>query len=81
MQGSLKTFVLSRKKGERIRLGDNVLLEVRRVSGNRVSLAISAPDTVRIVRDELVVASSELERIENGCSHEGTPDAGNAGSD
>jgi carbon storage regulator CsrA len=81
MQGSLKTLVLSRKKGERIRLGDDIVLEVRRVAGNRVSLAISAPETVRIVRDELIVAALELERMNNGDGSDGSPETGYATGD
>jgi len=47
-------LVLSRKTGERIHIGDDVFVEVRRVSGNRVTLAIKAPRDVRILRGELM---------------------------
>ena len=46
-------LVLSRKVGERIVIGDNITVVVTRVSGNRVTLGIEAPDVVRIVRGEL----------------------------
>jgi carbon storage regulator len=46
-------LVLSRKKGEEIRIGDNIVVTVHRLSGNRVSIGIQAPDTCRIVRGEL----------------------------
>ncbi len=46
-------LVLSRKEGEKIHIGDNIVVEVRRVSGNRVTLAIKAPGHVRILRGEL----------------------------
>lgn len=74
-------LVLSRKVGEKIRVGSNITIEVRRVAGNRVSLAIDAPLDVRIVRDELVVAALELERMNNGDSSEGTDETGHATSD
>lgn len=45
---------LSRKAGERIHIGDDVWIEVRRISGNRCSIAVSAPPHVRIVRGELL---------------------------
>ena len=46
-------LVLSRKSGEKIRIGDNITVEVRRVAGNRVALAFEAPSDVRILRGEL----------------------------
>jgi carbon storage regulator len=46
-------LVLSRKSGERIRIGDNITIEVRRIAGNRVALAFEAPHDVRILRGEL----------------------------
>jgi carbon storage regulator CsrA len=46
-------LVLSRKVGEKLVIGDGVFLTVQRVAGNRVSLAIEAPDHVKIVRGEL----------------------------
>ncbi|HLD63782.1 MAG TPA: carbon storage regulator [Candidatus Peribacteraceae bacterium] len=46
-------LVLSRKVGERIHVGDNVVLEVRRIASNRVTLALEAPRDVRILRGEL----------------------------
>lgn len=46
-------LVLSRKSGEKIRIGDEITIEVRRVAGNRVALAFDAPNDVRILRGEL----------------------------
>lgn len=46
-------LVLSRKRGEQIKIGDNVSVVVNRVAGNRVTLGIEAPSEVRIVRGEL----------------------------
>ena len=46
-------LVLSRKAGERIRIGDNITIIVNRVVGSRVSVGIDAPPNVRIVRGEL----------------------------
>jgi len=50
-------LVLSRKTGERIHIGDDIFVEVRRVSGNRVTLAVKAPREVRILRGELFDAA------------------------
>ena len=53
-------LVLSRKSGERIRIGENITIEVRRVAGNRVTLALDAPKDVRILRGELEQAAREF---------------------
>ena len=46
-------LVLSRKAGEQLRIGDNVVITVNELHGNRVVLAIDAPPEVRILRGEL----------------------------
>lgn len=46
-------LVLSRKEGERLVIGDNVVITVNRISGNRITLGIEAPRDIRIVRGEL----------------------------
>lgn len=46
-------LVLSRKPGEQIRIGNDIVLTVQRLSGNRVSIGIEAPQGYRIVRGEL----------------------------
>lgn len=45
-------LVLSRKESERIRIGDGIVLEIRRIAGNRVSVAIEAPKDVPIRREK-----------------------------
>ncbi len=46
-------LVLTRKLRDQIVIGDNVRITVSRLAGNRVSLAIEAPDDVQIIRGEL----------------------------
>ena len=46
-------LVLSRKAGEEIVIDGNIRIVVNRISGNRVSLAIEAPNDVRVVRGEI----------------------------
>lgn len=46
-------LVLTRKVGERIVIGDGIIVTVNRVAGNRVTLGIEAPDDVRIMRSEI----------------------------
>lgn len=54
-------LVLSRKANEKINIGDNVTIEIRRVAGNRVTLAIEAPRDVRILRGELEKIATEFD--------------------
>jgi carbon storage regulator CsrA len=54
-------LVLSRKVGERIHIGNDVFVEVRRVAGNRVTLAINAPKSLRILRGELMEAAQAFD--------------------
>ncbi|OYP34711.1 carbon storage regulator [Rhodopirellula sp. MGV] len=55
-------LVLSRKAGEKLMIGDDVVLTINRISGNRVAIGIEAPKDVRIIRGELNKA--ELHRSE-----------------
>lgn len=47
-------LVLSRMEGERLVIGDNVVVTICRVGGKRVSVGIEAPRDLRIVRGELL---------------------------
>ena len=64
-------LVLSRKVGERIVIGDDVTLVVSRVSGNRVSIGIEAPDDVKVIRGELKRFRDEF--TETNASHSPKP--------
>lgn len=46
-------LVLSRKESEKIMLGDEIVLTIVRVSGDRVRLGIQAPSDMLILRHEL----------------------------
>jgi carbon storage regulator len=48
-------LVLTRKVGEKIHLGDEIVVTVTAVSGQQVRLGIAAPPHVPILRNELVV--------------------------
>lgn len=50
-------LVLSRMKGERIRVGDDIEVVVLDVRGSRVRLGFIAPDDTTIVRDELIATA------------------------
>lgn len=51
-------LVLSRKRGERICIGDDVVITVVR-TGEKVRLGVEAPKDVKIVRAELTAASAQ----------------------
>jgi carbon storage regulator len=55
-------LVLSRKVGERIHIGNDVFVEVRRVAGNRVTLAINAPRSIRVLRGELLESAKSFQQ-------------------
>lgn len=46
-------LILSRKEGERIKLGESIVLTIVRVSGEKVRVGIEAPPDVIVLRDEL----------------------------
>ena len=48
-------LVLSRKVGEKLMIGDGIVITVNRIVGQRVSIGIEAPPHVRIVRGELEI--------------------------
>ena len=66
-------LVLSRKIGEKIHVGNDITIEVRRVAGNRVTLAVDAPRNVRILRGELRDAALEFDPAEAEREHEVAP--------
>ena len=49
-------LILTRKSGEVIRIGDDIVLRVLEVRGSQVRLGVDAPPTVRIYREEVYQA-------------------------
>jgi carbon storage regulator len=62
-------LVLTRKIGERIRIGDTITVRVLEVRGSQVRLGVEAPAEVRIFREEIYRPDSEA----NGEAQEGCP--------
>lgn len=52
-------LVLSRKARERVRIGDDIVINVLRIGPNTVRLGITAPG-LQIVREEINVAGSSV---------------------
>jgi carbon storage regulator len=46
-------LVLSRKVGERVVIGDRIVVQVLQVSGQRIRLGFEAPPEVTVLRGEL----------------------------
>lgn len=46
-------LVLSRRHGERLLIGDNVVITIVRINGNNVKIGVDAPRSVRVIREEL----------------------------
>lgn len=55
-------LILTRKPGERVVIGENVLVTVMGVSGHTVRLGIAAPEGVSIYREEIWLAVKEENR-------------------
>ncbi len=65
-------LILTRKIGQEIVVGESVRITVTKVSGNRVTLGVDAPDHVRILRGELAPIVCAFE---TGEEEEEIPDA------
>lgn len=52
-------LVLSRKVGERILLGDDIVITVVRIGPNATKIGIDAPKNMNIAREELVQGSGQ----------------------
>ena len=55
-------LVLARRPGESIAIGDDVLVSIIEVSGERVKIGIEAPQHILILRQELCQAVMEENR-------------------
>ena len=55
-------LVLTRKINQSICLGDDIKVTVLNVEGDRVSLGVEAPRTVRIFRNELLEGTKTINR-------------------
>lgn len=55
-------LVLTRKVGEKIRVGDDIVVTLLEIKGNRVRLGVEAPLTVPVLRSELM--EKDLEALQ-----------------
>ena len=54
-------LVLSRREGERLRLGDSIVLTIIRIAGDKVRVGIQAPNDLLVLREELEPYEAGLE--------------------
>ncbi len=58
-------LVLSRKVGEKILIGDEIVVTVVRVSPGVVRIGVDAPENLTIVRQEIQKTSSNLPEVQH----------------
>ena len=54
-------LVVSRKLEQEIQIGDDIIVKVVRVDGDKVRLGITAPKDVRVLRSEILTQESSSE--------------------
>jgi carbon storage regulator len=71
-------LILTRRPGERVVIGDEILVTVMGVSGHTVRLGIAAPEGVPIYREEIWLAVREENRAAAAAEAGALPAAGAA---
>ena len=61
-------LILTRRVGEKLVIGENVVVTVLGVKGNQIRIGIDAPVEVQVHREE-IFRRMQLEREESGNSH------------
>lgn len=56
---------LARRPGQKIRIGEDIVLVVREIRGRQVKIGIEAPSHVRVLREEIYedLCSANLEAV------------------
>jgi carbon storage regulator len=66
-------LILTRRPGERVVIGEDILITVMAVSGHTVRLGIAAPEGVPIYREEIWLAVREENRAAAAASADSLP--------
>ena len=58
---------LARRPGQKIRIGEDIILVVREIRGRQVKIGIEAPPHVRVLREEIYeeIVSANQEAVKN----------------
>ncbi|MBB6522376.1 carbon storage regulator [Pseudoteredinibacter isoporae] len=62
-------LTLTRKAGQKLIIGDDICIEIVSISGRQVAVGVSAPDSVRVYREE-IAPEGLLESIMSSLSKE-----------
>jgi carbon storage regulator len=68
-QGGSTVLIITRRAGERIMVGDDIVVEIMEIVGNSVRVGIQAPRSVPVYREEIYAAVRE----ENRAAAESSP--------
>lgn len=66
-QEGLLVLSLARRPGQKIRIGEDIVLVVREIRGRQVKIGIEAPAHVRVLREEI---HEELAQANLDATHE-----------
>ena len=55
-------LILSRRVGESVTIGNDIVIKVVSLSGSQIRLGITAPREVRVLREEILIAMQEENR-------------------
>ena len=55
-------LIITRRAGEKLMIGDDVVVEIMEIVGNQVRVGIQAPQSVRVYREEIWLAVKEENR-------------------
>lgn len=66
-------LILARRPGERVVIGDEILVTVMEVSGSTVRLGIEAPQGISIFREEIWLAVKEENRAAAAAAADALP--------
>ena len=56
-------LILTRKVGQRVMLGDDIIIEVIDINKSEIRLGITAPDNIEILREELYWRTHETKEV------------------
>jgi carbon storage regulator len=70
-------LVLTRRAGERVLIGDDIVITILDTKGDGIRIGIDAPRGVNIQRDEIVRAVAEANVAANVAATQADPDAEN----
>jgi carbon storage regulator len=66
-------LIITRRPGERIMVGDEVVVEVMEIVGNSVRIGVQAPRSVAVYREEIYAAVRDENRAAADAPLDGLP--------